>query len=61
MRIVNRTGRLKEYRALPLTSIFNLSTGLVEDKTFAKLDDLEAAKDEKLGQLEKMEDSLTID
>ena len=60
IKLISRSGCMSDYRAVPVTSIFDLSTGL-QPKVEKNLDQLEEERVSRLEQLKIQEDSLTVD
>jgi hypothetical protein len=61
MRVINRSGKLDEFKALPATSSFLISTGkagILPD--IRNLDDLYEQGVEKLNEVQDYENSLSI-
>ena len=60
IKLISRSGCMSDYRAVPMTSIFDLSTGLEpkQERDLKQLDELRMQRQE---QLKSQEDSLTVD
>jgi hypothetical protein len=60
IKLINRSGRVDEFRALPVTSIFELSTG-VHERRILSLEEIEQKRLKRLNDLQSIEDSLSVE